>query len=36
MNPAAGGPRQVVLDVLDVPELDGPSFGWGSLRRHAR
>ncbi len=26
MNPAAGGPREVVLD---VPELDGPSFGWG-------
>ncbi len=26
MNPAAAGPRQVVLD---VPELDGPPFGWG-------
>ncbi len=26
MSPAAGGPREVVLD---VPELDGPSFGWG-------
>ncbi|MDP9444120.1 MAG: hypothetical protein M3P83_07165 [Actinomycetota bacterium] len=26
MSSAAGGQRQVVLD---VPELDGPSFGWG-------